>query len=230
MWNHNLSEYAIIFDLDGVLVSTDELHFLAWQQLAVEIGAIGFDREDNHRQLGVSRMESLEVVLEKCPKVFDEAEKVKLADRKNGYYVSSLESLNRSSLLSGASETLDILKLYGVKIGLGSASKNAPLILSKVEIDSYFDEIACGLDIRKSKPDPEVFVTAARKLNVKPSHCIVVEDADSGVIAAKRAGMKVLGVGAAAKNTEVDWSATSLDDKNINWETILKSAFSLECL
>lgn len=230
MSHQKTSDYAIIFDLDGVLVSTDELHFLAWQKLAIEIGAFGFNREDNHRQLGVSRMASLEVVLEKSPTHFDEAEKVLLAERKNSYYVSSLDALDQTSLLSGARETLELLKQNGVKIGLGSASKNAPLILKKVEIEPYFDEIVCGLDTQKSKPDPEVFLIAAKKLNVIPKHCIVVEDANSGVLAAKRAGMKVIGIGEAAKNTEVDWCGVGLNDSQINWKSILKAAFSLDIL
>lgn len=212
---------AVIFDLDGVLVSTDELHFNAWKKLAEEIGVDGFSREDNLRQRGVSRMDSLEIVLEKSDKTYTSSEKEQLADTKNRYYVAMLQSLDHSATLPGAVETLKQLRDRGIRIACGSASKNAPLILEKVGLLEMMDEIACGHDTTKSKPDPEVFLVAAKKLGVAPDECIVVEDADAGIKAAVAGGMKALGVGPAANNPEATWSAASLADASLDWNTLL---------
>ena len=148
---------AVIFDLDGVLVTTDVLHFNAWKALAEELGINNFTKADTARQRGVSRMASLEVVLEKTDRVFTDEEKIALADKKNTNYVKSLDTLTKADVLPGVFEFLDFLKEKGVKIALGSASKNAPLILEKTGLSDKFDAISCGLDTTKSKPDPEVF-------------------------------------------------------------------------
>lgn len=214
---------AIIFDLDGVLVTTDHLHFIAWKRLANEIGASGFCEADNLRQRGVSRMDSLEVVLEKAPRRYTEEEKMAMASLKNQYYVESLLSIGKSALLPGTIETLEWLKSRGLKIALGSASKNAQMILDKTEITNYFDALATGHDTTRSKPDTEVFLIAASKLRVSPEHCVVVEDAEAGVQAAVSAGMMVLGVGPAAKHELANWSGVNLADPKINWQSILKS-------
>lgn len=214
---------AIIFDLDGVLVTTDHLHYEAWKRLADEIGAFEFCKEDNLRQRGVSRMDSLKVVLEKAPRSFSEAEKIKLANLKNEYYVESLVSIGKGALLLGAIESLEYLRGKGMKIALGSASKNAQLILEKTGITPYFDALATGHDTTRSKPDPEVFLIAADKLGVSPDRCVVVEDADAGVLAAKGAGMKVIGVGPAANHELANWSGENLGDPEINWEEIINS-------
>ena len=214
---------AIIFDLDGVLVTTDHLHYKAWKRLADELGAFGFSKEDNLRQRGVSRMDSLEVVLEKAPRIYSEADKIKLAALKNEYYVASLVSIGKGALLPGAIESLEYLRKTGLKIALGSASKNAQLILEKTGITSYFDALATGHDTTRSKPDPEVFLIAADKLGVSPELCVVVEDADAGVLAAKGAGMRVLGVGPAANHEVTNWSGENLADPTINWEEIIRS-------
>ena len=211
---------GIIFDLDGVLVSTDELHYKAWKRLAEELGIDNFTREDNEKQRGVSRMESLEVVLNKSDKEYSQEEKVALADRKNGYYVEMLQKLDSSALLAGAVETLKMLREKGYKIAVGSASKNAPLIIEKTGLLPLIDEISCGLDITKSKPDPEVFLVAAKKLNLEPKECLVVEDAAAGVEAAKAGGMKSLGVGPYYKSLGADYASETLLD--VNWETVLK--------
>lgn len=186
---------GVIFDLDGVLVSTDELHYQAWKRLADELGITTFTREDNARQRGVSRMASLEVVLEKCEKNFDEEEKIRLAELKNNYYKESLKTLTAECLLPGAREVLTLLREKGIKTSVGSASKNAPEILERIGIFTLLDEISCGLDTTKSKPDPEVFLIAAEKMNLKPEECLVVEDSAAGIEAAKAGGMKSLAVG-----------------------------------
>ncbi|GAB6106466.1 beta-phosphoglucomutase [Fusibacter bizertensis] len=219
---------AIIFDLDGVLVTTDHLHFVAWKRLADEIGAVGFCKEDNLRQRGVSRMDSLEVVLEKAPKQYTDAEKIAMASLKNQYYVDRLLTIGKSALLPGAIETLEWLKSLGLKIALGSASKNAQMILDKTGITTYFDALATGHDTTRSKPDPEVFLIAADKLGVTPERCVVIEDADAGVLAAVSAGMMVLGVGPAAKHELVNWSGINLADPKINWQEIISGKGSNE--
>ena len=201
---------AVIFDLDGVLVTTDEMHYMAWSRLAKEIGISNFTKEDNIRQRGISRMASLEIVLEKSDKTFTDEEKQELADRKNGYYCEMLNSLTPKDVLDGATEFLKFLKSKNIKTAVGSASKNAPVILEKTGLLEYLDGICCGLDVTKSKPDPEVFLKAAEKLCEKPEDCLVVEDAHAGVMAAKNGGMYALAVGAAYGDSEADFSAKSL--------------------
>ncbi len=210
----------VIFDLDGVLVSTDELHYQAWKKLAEELEITNFTRADNERQRGVSRMESLEVVLEKSSKTFSEAEKVELADRKNDYYKEMLEELDDSAVLEGAVQTLTMLRGKGVQIAVGSASKNTPMILQKTGLDIYIDQVSCGLDITRSKPDPEVFLVAAEKLGTAPETCVVVEDSAAGIVAARAANMKSLGVGPYYHSLGADFTARTLT-ANIDWEAIL---------
>lgn len=204
---------AVIFDLDGVLVTTDELHYLAWKQLADEEGITGFTREDNLRQRGVSRMASLEVVLEKSDKQYSDAEKLALAERKNDIYVKSLGGLDKSAVLDGVFEFIAFLKEKGMKIAVGSASKNTPMILEKTGLADYFDTVSCGLDTQKSKPDPEVFLIAADRLGVPYENCLVIEDSDAGIQAAKAGGMLALAVGAAKDNPQADYRAEDLGDK-----------------
>ena len=202
---------AVIFDLDGVLVTTDVLHFNAWKKLAEELGITNFTKEDNARQRGVSRMASLEVVLEKSDKVYSQNEKLKFAEKKNNDYIKSLETLSESDVLGGVFEFIDMLKSNGIQTAVGSASKNAPLILQKTCLFDKFDAICSGLDTQKSKPDPEVFLKAAEKLGENPENCLVVEDSDAGIEAAKRGGMYALAVGAAKNNPLADYSAESLE-------------------
>ena len=201
---------AVIFDLDGVLVTTDELHFSAWKQLADELNITGFTRADNARQRGVSRMASLEVVLEKTDKKFSDEEKTALAEKKNDMYVKSLESLDKSAVLDGVFDFIAYLRSSGIKTAVGSASKNTPLILEKTDLADKFDAVSCGLDTQKSKPDPEVFVLAARLLGLEPKNCLVVEDADAGIEAAVGGGMRALGVGSAAGNPAAAFHAPDL--------------------
>ena len=188
-----MSIKAVIFDLDGVIVSTDDCHFKAWKKMADEEG-IYFDRTINERLRGVSRMESLEIILEKSEREYTEEEKTQLATRKNTYYVEFIKSLTPDNILPGVINTLKKLKDNGIKIAIGSSSKNTPIILKQIGLDDFFDAVSDGNNITKSKPDPEVFIKAAEKLLIECSDCIVVEDADAGIEAAKRASMKTIAV------------------------------------
>ena len=201
---------AVIFDLDGVLVTTDELHYAAWKKLGEEIGIFNFTIEDNIRQRGVSRMASLEILLEKTDKVYSEEEKLAMADVKNNYYKAMLEDLGEDDRLPGVDAFLSFLKEKGIKCAVGSASKNAAVILEKTGLAPMLDAVASGEDVTRSKPDPQVFLVAADKLGVPYSNCLVVEDADAGVQAGKAAGMKVLAVGSAKNNALADYHADDL--------------------
>ncbi len=202
---------AVIFDLDGVIVSTDECHFKAWKAMAEQEG-IPFTREDNHRLRGVSRMESLGIVLEKANRSYSESEKKQLAEIKNALYVKLIMEIQASDLLPGAKETVDRLREMGIKTAIGSSSKNAPLILDRLGITQDFDAIADGNGIKNSKPAPDVFLLASEMLNIAPEYCLVVEDADAGIDAAINAGMISLGVGAAQYYEKATIRANSLAD------------------
>ena len=202
---------AVIFDLDGVLVTTDELHFAAWKALAERLGISGFTRADNARQRGVSRMASLEVVLEKSDREFSDDEKLALAEEKNDIYVKSLSALSRADVLPGVFEFIDYIKSKGIKAAVGSASKNTPLILEKTGLADKFDAVSCGLDTTRSKPDPEVFLIAAQKLGIDPCGCAVIEDSAAGIEAAKTGGMYAVAVGAAEHDPKADISIGSLE-------------------
>jgi beta-phosphoglucomutase len=207
---------AVLFDLDGVLVSTDMMHYTAWKRLADELHIPDFTKEDNLRQRGVSRMASLEILLEKSKHSYTEQEKDELAARKNRYYVSLLETLSPRDILPGALEAIESLRRRGILIAVGSASKNTPEILRRTGLESYIDRVSCGLDVTRSKPDPQVFLVAAQKLGVAPVDCLVVEDSDSGIQAAKTAGMRALAVGAARGNVHADYRADSLERLDID--------------
>ena len=211
---------GVIFDLDGVLVSTDEMHYQAWKRLAQELHITGFTREDNRRQRGVSRMASLEIVLEKADRTYSEEEKIELAERKNGYYLELLEEMDESSVLENVKDVLEKLKNGGLLLAVGSASKNAPVILEKTGLMPYFDKISCGLDTTKSKPDPEVFLVAAKKLGLPPEECLVVEDSAAGIEAAAAGGMKSLWFGPFYQSLHADYEAPALC-KVEDWESIL---------
>ena len=213
---------GVIFDLDGVLVTTDELHYEAWKKIAEELGITTFTKKDNERQRGVSRMESLEVVLEKADRAFTDEEKFELAERKNEYFKESLKTLTPDDLLPGVNETLALLRSRGVLTALGSASKNAPYILERIQIEDKIDAIASGLDVTKSKPDPEVFLVAAKKLGLPPEECLVVEDAAAGIEAATRGGMKSLAVGPLYEQIGGTWCARDLSQVDF-WDEILNS-------
>lgn len=185
---------ACLFDLDGVLVDTAKYHFLAWKRLAEELN-ITFTEHDNERLKGVSRMRSLDIILEIGNVTLEEGQKLTLADKKNEWYKEYIMKMDESEILSGVANFLSYLKEKKVRIALGSASKNSPIILERTGLAGYFDEIVDGNDVTTAKPDPEVFLLGAERLGVKPEDCIVFEDAQAGIEAAKAAGMRVVAVG-----------------------------------
>lgn len=210
---------AVIFDLDGVLVSTDQYHFQAWLQLAQEEG-LYFDEKINERLRGVSRMESLDIILERAEQEYSCADKLEFAARKNGYYQNLLQGLCPTAILPGALEVLDNLEQVGVKTAIGSSSKNAPIILEKLGLRERFAVVADGNQISKSKPDPEVFLLAAQRLKVKPSNCVVIEDAEAGIDAALAAQMIAVGVGSAANYSKCHYAIPDL--RAFRWEEVVQ--------
>ena len=209
-----MSLKAIIFDLDGVIVSTDEYHYLAWKRLA-EGENIPYSRTVNERQRGVSRMESLEVLLEQAEKSYTKEEKAELAARKNGYYIEFINGIKPSDILSGVLNFIEAAKQCDILCAIGSSSKNTPAILQGVLLSGFFDAVADGNDIKNSKPHPEVFLLAAEKLGVDPVECAVIEDAEAGIVAAKAAGMFAVAVGGAYGNINADYSVHSLAELSV---------------
>jgi len=191
-----MSYKCAIFDLDGVLVDTAKYHYLAWKELAEKLG-FEFTLEHNEMLKGVSRMTSLDILLEVGNKkgAFTEEEKVKMATEKNNRYVEYISNVDESEMLDGALPLLQELKSKGIKIALGSASKNAQIILKNVGIEDYFDVIVDGNSVSKAKPDPEVFTLGAETLGVPYEECVVFEDSQAGLEAAKVVGMLAVGVG-----------------------------------
>jgi beta-phosphoglucomutase len=187
---------AAIFDLDGVIVDTAKYHYLAWKRLANDLG-FDFTKTDNERLKGVSRTRSLEILLEIGELTLDDEAKAQLAEKKNSWYVDDISRMSASEILAGAAEYLQYLRAKDVKIALGSASKNAPLILERIGISSLFDAIIDGNKVSKAKPDPEVFLRAAEELDILPEECVVFEDAEAGIEAALLAGMGAVGIGKA---------------------------------
>lgn len=183
-----------IFDLDGVVVDTAVSHYQAWKKLAAGLG-FEFSPADNERLKGVSRMDSLDIVLSVGGMRFSDKEKKVLAQKKNGWYVESLEGLDESSVLPGVLALFHRLKNAGYKLAIGSASRNTRLILDRTGLTSLFDAVVDGTMVEKTKPDPAVFLTAAQLLGLPPEACIVYEDAAAGVQAALAAGMGCIGVG-----------------------------------
>ncbi len=199
---------AVIFDLDGVICTTDKYHYIAWKKMADSIG-VYFDETINNRLRGVSRIDSLNIILEKNDKIYSDKEKEELANYKNDYYVSLLNNMSRNDLSSEVKDTLDTLKARGYKMAIGSSSKNTKLILRRLGLDNFFDAISDGTNISKSKPDPEVFLKAAEFLNENPKDCLVVEDAKAGIEAAYRGGFKSAGLGEANEHSYVTYKLNS---------------------
>lgn len=202
---------AVIFDLDGVICYTDEYHYQAWKEMADSIGAV-FDREINNRLRGVSRMASLEIILENYRGNLSEAEKKELADQKNERYKKLLGNMSPADLSEEVRFTLDELRRRGYLLAIGSSSRNAPFILRQIGLGEYFDAVSDGNNITHSKPDPEVFEKAAKMLWVGPSRCLVVEDAVSGAEAAHAGGMKAACVGDASKAGMGDYNMRSVKE------------------
>jgi beta-phosphoglucomutase len=188
---------AAIFDLDGVIVDTAKYHYLAWKRLANSLG-FDFNESDNERLKGVSRVRSLEILLEIGGLTLDEDAQSRLAEQKNAWYVEYVGQIDASEILPGASQYLHALRARGVKTAIGSASKNTPLILDRLGITSLFDAVVDGNTVSRAKPNPEVFLRAAQELEIEPACCVVFEDAEAGIEAARRAGMGTVGIGKSA--------------------------------
>jgi len=203
---------AVIFDLDGVICSTDEYHYRAWKAMADGMG-IPFDRTINNRLRGVSRIASLEIILEKYTGApLSPEKKAELAEQKNDLYRESLGEMSTADLSDDVRETLEALRKAGMKLAIGSSSKNTPFILRQIGLEGFFDAVADGNCITRSKPDPEVFLKAAEMLGLPPEACLVVEDAVSGAEAGHAGGMKVACVGDAAKSGAGDWNMDAVSD------------------
>ncbi|ASA20096.1 beta-phosphoglucomutase [Paenibacillus donghaensis] len=185
---------ACLFDLDGVLVDTAKYHYIAWKELAESLGFL-FTEQDNERLKGVSRVASLNILLEIGGLTLDEEEKAQLAERKNNRYIEYIAKMDSSEILPGALKFLEECRDQGIKVALGSASKNAMTILNNTGLTPYFDAIIDGTHTSAAKPDPEVFLLGATAVNIHPEHCVVFEDAEAGIIAATRAGMISVGIG-----------------------------------
>lgn len=185
---------ALIFDLDGVIVDTAHYHFVAWQRLARELG-INFTEKDNERLKGVSRMRSLEIILEIGNRQMSESEKERLATRKNAWFVEYIQNVKPDEIFPGVKEMIQTCKAAGFRVALASSSKNARTVLRNLKVEDLFEGFVDGNMITHSKPNPEIFLKAAAQLGVEPQHCVVFEDAEAGVEAALAAGMKCVGVG-----------------------------------
>jgi beta-phosphoglucomutase len=185
---------AFLFDLDGVLVSTEHNHFLAWQRCAHSLG-IAFSAQENELLKGVSRADSLKKILELGGKTIPAAEFEDLLKSKNDFYLESIQDLNESNLLPGVFNLLNKAKALGILLGVGSSSKNANFILDKLHISHYFEVVIDGNGVQDPKPHPEVFLNGAKALGLDPAECMVFEDAASGIAAAKAGGFIAVGVG-----------------------------------
>lgn len=200
-----------IFDLDGVIVDTAKYHYYSWKKLAKELG-FNFTWKDNERLKGVSRIDSLEILLQIGNIKANEEEKKVLAERKNNWYLQYIDELDENELLPGAREYILYLRDRKKKIALGSASKNALRIIKRLKIKGLFDAIIDGTKITRAKPDPETFLLAAAELALIPEDCVVYEDASTGIEAAKRAGMRVVGVGNTENLKESDFVIKDLSE------------------
>lgn len=204
--------HGIIFDLDGVLVFTDRFHYAAWKQMADELG-VYFDEQINNRLRGVSRMESLDIILERYEgPALSSAQKLALAEKKNERYRALLTNLSPADVSAEARETLHALRRLGYRLAVGSSSKNAKYILERTQLTDCFDAISDGTNITKTKPDPEVFLKAAAYLQLPPESCAVVEDAFSGIEAANHAGMLSIGIGDAARCPDAAQSIAAIGE------------------
>lgn len=201
--------YAIIFDLDGVICSTDRYHYLAWKALADSLG-IPFDEQVNRQLRGVSRMESLEIILGSHSGEYSEQEKLTLAEKKNEIYRSYLSAMTPGDLSKEVRMTLHTLRQRGYLLAIGSSSKNTRQILKQLGLGDFFDAVADGTQITKSKPDPEVFLLACAMLGVSPENAIVIEDAESGIRAAKAGRFRAIGIKTEENDPDSDISIRNL--------------------
>ena len=210
---------AVIFDLDGVVTDSAKYHYLAWKSLADELD-IPFDEEYNERLKGISRMESLELILKNgnSETKYSASEKEKLADRKNEHYKGLIKEIKPSDMLPGIENFLSELKSHNIKTALASVSKNAHFIIKQLQAEKYFDYIADAASVPNAKPFPDIFLVCAKNLGIQPSECIGIEDAKSGIEAIHRAGMLAVGVGTPSEMAEAD---LILSTKELNLNHIL---------
>lgn len=202
---------GMIFDLDGVICSTDDYHYLAWKALADRLG-IEFDRTINNRLRGVSRMESLEIILEKSEKAYTEQEKDAFAQEKNELYRQLLHRMSTADLSDEVRDTLLALRAQGLRLAIGSSSRNTPFILERLGLGDFFDAIADGNCITHSKPHPEVFLKAADMIGLAPERCLVIEDAKAGVSAAVAGGFDCAAIGDAKDDPRAAWHLERFGD------------------
>lgn len=207
---------ACLFDLDGVIVDTAKYHFLAWHRLAAELG-FEFTQSDNEALKGVSRMASLDILLSVggMKDQFSAEQKEQMATRKNEWYLEYIMKMNSDEILPGVERFLGELREAGVKVALGSASKNAPLILDRVGITSLFDAIVDGTMVSNAKPDPQVFLLGAELVGVEAGDCVVFEDAEAGIEAAVRAGMRSVGIGDAEILSQATFNISGFENFSI---------------
>jgi beta-phosphoglucomutase len=205
---------ACIFDLDGVIVDTARYHFLAWKRLTDQLG-IHFTEADNERLKGVSRMASLEIILEIGNRKLNNRQKQEYAALKNNWYTDYISKMTPDEILPGCIEFINELRNANIRVAIGSASKNTPMILSRVGILDMFDAVADGNIITNAKPDPEVLIKAANMVGVEPGNCVVFEDAVAGVQAALNAGMMCIGVGSAKGLTKAHFVVSGLKEMNL---------------
>ena len=202
---------GIVFDLDGVICSTDEYHYLAWKALADRLH-IPFDRKRNDLLRGVSRMDSLAIILEKSDKAYTREERLTFAEEKNALYRQFLSQMTPEDLAEDVRYTLDTLRASGVKLAIGSSSKNTPFILDQLGLSSFFDAVADGNCITHSKPHPEVFLKAAEMLGLSPTECLVIEDAHAGIEAGTAGGFDCAAIGDAKEDPRAAWRLEKLSD------------------
>lgn len=203
-----------IFDLDGVIVDTAKFHFLAWKRLADQLG-INFLERDNERLKGVSRMDSLEIILGIGNRKLTDVQKQEFAAIKNKWYIEYISMMTPDDILPGSVEFINELRKEGIRVAIGSASKNTPMILERVGISELFDAVADGNTVNKAKPDPEVFLKAAEIIDVAPELCIVFEDAIAGIKAAINAGMRVVGIGSYEVLAEAHFVVSGLKEMSL---------------
>lgn len=201
---------ACIFDLDGVIVDTAKYHFTAWRRMANSLG-FDFSEEENEQLKGVSRMGSLNLILQWGGVTRTEEEKQVLATQKNEWYLELIQQMDEREILPGIVPLLDELAARNIGVALGSASKNAPTILDKVGLSPRFQAILDGNNVEKGKPDPEVFLKGAQALGVSPNECIVFEDAEKGIEAALRGGFHAIGIGEPGQLAKAHWVTSSFD-------------------
>ena len=202
---------AVIFDLDGVICHTDKYHFMAWKEIAGELG-VDFNEKINDRLRGVSRLDSLEIILENHPGKLSAEDKHLYTEKKNTLYREYLSNMSPDDLDPMVKETIDKIKRMGLRVAIGSSSKNARFIINKLGLEGYFEVVSDGTAISRSKPDPEVFLKASAELAIEPRSCLVVEDAKAGVEAARAAGMDCAAIGSAALDSSAEYKIKSIKD------------------